>query len=49
VAAFRVLPYLARRRLSFIREVQDLLDASEEDLKGLLDEPDKIHAAETMQ
>ena len=34
VAAFRVLPYLSRKKLDFNSEVKDLLDVSE---KGLLE------------
>ena len=43
VAAFRVIPYLARRKMSFGKEVQDLLDASEADLRELVKKPEKVH------
>jgi len=41
VAAFRVLPYLSRRKLNFNSEVKELLDASEESLLELTAEPDR--------
>ena len=43
VAAFRVIPYLVRKKMNFIKEVQDLLDASEADLKELAKEPEKVY------
>ena len=43
VAAFRVIPYLARRKMSFGKKVQDLLDASEVDLRELAKEPEEVH------
>jgi len=43
VAAFRVIPYLARRRMSFGKEIQDLLDASKADLRELAKEPEEVH------
>ena len=46
VMAFRVLPYLARKKIEFTREVQDVLDTSEEDLKELLEEPAEPHTEE---
>ena len=46
VAAFRVLPYLARKKIEFTREVRNALDASEEDLKELLEEPAEPHTEE---
>jgi len=36
VAAFRVISYLSRKKIDFTREVQGLLDVSEEDLKELV-------------
>ena len=42
VAAFRVIPYLPRKKIDFTREVQGLLDASEEDLKELVAEREEI-------
>ena len=41
VAAFRVLPYLSRRKLNFNSEVKELLDASEENLRELAAESDR--------
>jgi len=41
VTAFRVLPYLSRRKFDFKREVKDLLDTSEESLLELTAEPDR--------
>ena len=35
VVAFQVIPYLLRKKMDFMREVQELLDASEENLKEL--------------
>ena len=43
VVAFRVIPYLARRKISFVKEVQDLLDASETDLRDLTKESEEAH------
>jgi len=42
VAAFRVILYLPRKKIDFTREVQGLLDASEEDLKELAAEREEI-------
>ena len=42
VAAFRVILYLPRKKIDFTREVQGLLDASEEDLKELVVEREEI-------
>jgi len=36
------IPYLPRNKIDFTREVQGLLDASEEDLKGLAAEKEEI-------
>jgi len=47
VVAFRVLPYLARKKIEFTREVQDILNMSEEDLRRLLEEPVEPHTEET--
>jgi len=48
VAAFRVLPYLSRKKLDFNLEVKDLLDASEESLMELTAESDRDdHTRET--
>lgn len=47
VAAFWVLPYLARKKIEFTREVQNALDVLEEDLRGLLEEPAEMHIGET--
>jgi len=33
--AFRVIPYLARKEISYEKEVKRLLDASEESIKAL--------------
>ena len=41
VAAYRVLPYLSRRKLNFNSEVKKLLDASEENLRELAAESDR--------
>jgi len=41
VAAFKVLLYLSRRKLSFNSEVKDLLDVLEESLLELTAEPDR--------
>jgi len=41
VAAFKVLPYLSRRKLNFNSEVKELLDASEESLRELATESDR--------
>jgi len=41
VVAFRVLPYLSRRKLSFNSEVKDLLDALEKSLLELTAKPDR--------
>jgi len=38
-----MMPYLARRKISFVKEVQDLLDASEADLRELAKEPEEVH------
>ena len=35
VAVFRVIPYLARKEISYNKEVKDLLDALEESVKAL--------------
>jgi len=35
VAAFRVIPYLTRKKISYNKEVKDLLDALEESVKTL--------------
>jgi len=49
VVAFRVLPYLSRKKLDFNSEVKDLLDASEESLMELTAESDRDdHTRETM-
>ena len=49
VAAFKVLPYLSRRKLNFNTEVKDLLDALEESLLELTAEPDReVHTEESM-
>jgi len=49
VAAFRVLPYLSKRKLNFNTEVKDLLDASEESLLELTAEPDReVHTEGSM-
>ena len=37
VAAFRVIPYLARKGISYKKEVKRLLDAPEESIKALED------------
>jgi len=42
VAAFQVIPYLSRKKIDFTREVQGLLDASEENLKELAAEREEI-------
>jgi len=42
VAAFRVIPYLPRKKIDFIREVQELLNTLEEDLKELVAEREEI-------
>jgi len=42
VAAFRIIPYLPRKKIDFTREVQGLLDASKEDLKELAAEREEI-------
>ena len=47
VAAFWVIPYLPRKKIDFIREVQGLLDASEEDLKELAAEREEISLENT--
>jgi len=48
VAAFRVLPYLSRKKLDFNSEVKDLLDVSEEGLLELAAESDRDnHTRET--
>jgi len=41
VAAFRVLPYLSRKKLDFNSEVKDLLDASKINLQELIAESDR--------
>jgi len=41
VVAFRVLPYLSRRKLNFNSEVKELLDASEENLRKFADKLDR--------
>lgn len=41
VAAFRVIPYFARRHLQIPGKIQDLLDQSEETLHELIKEPGK--------
>ena len=46
VAAFRVLPYLSRRKLNFNSEVKELLDASEESLRELATESDRDNHTE---
>jgi len=35
IAAFRVIPYLARREISYTKEVKRLLDAPEENIRLL--------------
>ena len=40
VAAFRVIPYLARKEISYNKEVKDLLDAPEESVKALEEKMD---------
>jgi len=48
VVAFRVLPYLSRKKLDFNSEVKDLLDAFEESLMELTAESDRDgHTRET--
>jgi len=42
VAAFQVILYLPRKKIDFTREVQGLLDASEEDLKELAAERKEV-------
>ena len=42
MAAFQVIPYFARKKIDFIREVQGLLDASEGDLKEITAEREEI-------
>jgi len=37
VAAFRVIPYLAQKEISYEKEVKQLLDALEESIKALED------------
>jgi len=46
VVAFRVLPYLSRRKLNFNLEVKELLDASEENLREFADELDRDNHTE---
>ena len=41
VVAFRVLPYLSRRKFDFEREVKNLLDASKKSLLELTTELDR--------
>ncbi|EKM74264.1 hypothetical protein AGABI1DRAFT_48304 [Agaricus bisporus var. burnettii JB137-S8] len=41
VAAFRVIPYFAREKIKFGKEVQKLLDSTEEELKLLEEEVNK--------
>jgi len=49
VAAFRVLPYLSKRKLSFNSEVKDLLDVLEESLLELIAELDReVHIEGSM-
>ena len=38
-----MIPYLARRKMSFGKKVQDFLDASEVDLRELAKEPKEVH------
>ena len=42
VAAFWIISYLPRKKIDFTREVQGLLDISEEDLKKLAAEREEI-------
>ena len=37
IAAFRVIPYLAQKEISYEKEVKQLLDTSEESIKALED------------
>jgi len=37
---FRVIPYLARKEISYNKEVKDLLDAPEESVKALEEKMD---------
>jgi len=46
VVAFRVIPYLFRKKLNFNSEVKELLDVSEENLRELAMESDKDNSAE---
>jgi len=46
VVAFRVLPYLSRRKLNFNLEVKELLDASEENLREFANELDRDNHTE---
>jgi len=49
VTAFRVLPYLSRRKLNFNSEVKELLNAWEESLLELTTEPDReVHTEGSM-
>jgi len=40
----RELSYNTRQKINFVMEVQDLIDALEENLKGLLKEPEETHS-----
>jgi len=46
VAAFRVLPYLSRRKLNFNLKVKELLDALEENLREFAAKSDRDNHTE---
>ena len=42
IVAFRVIPYLARKEISYEKEIKRLLDASEESIKALEDRQETL-------
>jgi len=42
IVAFRIIPYLARKEISYEKEIKRLLDASEESIKALEDRQETL-------
>ena len=45
VAAFRLIPYFARRHIPLPEDIEDLIDQTKENLKMLIDLPDEDEPA----